>query len=128
MNETLVKYFVVLMPLIILGIKGLLKHSVGKKLNEITYGNLILELPIDILFISISFNIIYFSKSDAIIKLATIYICCQIFIAIIAVILWRHAVAEFEKKENLCAAFKFGIINFILTIPFFILITQLIMK
>ncbi|MBI5019943.1 MAG: hypothetical protein HZB59_00750 [Ignavibacteriales bacterium] len=128
MIDFLLNYFPVLIPIIILLIKSGLKHSIGKHVDEISYVDFLLDLPIDLLFVSIALNVSYIFKAGADLKVGFGMILFQFLVSIIVILVWRYASIAFKEQENITKTLGLGLTNFILTIPFFVQLTQLIVK
>lgn len=128
MAEFLLTYFPVLIPLVILLIKSGLKHSVGKHVDEISYVDLLLDLPVDLLFVSIALNVSYIFKAGADLKIGIGMILAQFLLSIIVILVWRYASIAFKEQENIKKTLCLGFTNFVITVPFFVQLTQLIVR
>jgi len=115
MIEFIAKYAIVLIPLIIFLITIGMKMSIGKALHEITWGHTILEIPIDLLFISLALTITYVSKNQSALIPGVVLMLGELFFSFVSVLLWRYS-AKCLLNEKLIRCAIIGFINYNITI------------
>lgn len=124
--------FAIVIPLLVLFIKTWMKHTIGQKVDEISYFDFLLDLPIDLLFISISMNITYLLKANLInssenIKWGLLMLIIHIAVALLSIFIWRFAKVLFKERDNFIGSACLGAANFFIVGFIFHEIVQLIL-
>lgn len=120
--EFLAKYSIVLIPVLIFLITMGMKVAIGKDLHEITFGFVILEIPVNILFISIALTITFISKNEDKASAGITLMMIQLFLAFISVVIWKFS-AKYLSDEKLFPCALLGLLNYNLTVwPLFYII------
>ncbi len=91
-----------------------MKMFTGKDIHDITYGQAFLEIPIDLLFISVTLTITFLTKSSGNVPLGVILLLFEILLALFTVIIWRHSVEKLINN-NLVSCGALGILNYIIS-------------
>lgn len=115
MIETITTYSIVLIPLFVFFLTTGMKIYVGKDLHEISYAETFLQVPVDILFISVALTITYLTKSSEHTLPGVIILLAHLMISFFSVVVWRYS-AKNLIKENLIYSGILGFLNYNLTI------------
>lgn len=115
MIETLSTYFIIIIPLFIFLITLGMKATIGKNLHEITYANTALEVPIDLLFISVALTVTYITKATNHIVPGISILFILLFIALVSVLIWKYS-SKHLINDRLLLCFFLAFINYNITI------------
>lgn len=115
MIETLSTYFIIIIPLFIFLITLGMKATIGKNLHEITYANTALEVPIDLLFISVALTVTYITKTTNNIVHGISILFILLFIALVSVLIWKYS-SKHLINDRLLLCFFLAFINYNITI------------
>jgi hypothetical protein len=88
-----------LLSILLLGLSFLLKLFIDRRTDIPIFINAILELPVDINFVGLSFTIAFIIKDSKNIESGLITFCCYLLVSIITVFLWRKSGWCFEKNK-----------------------------
>lgn len=108
--------FKFLLPLILLGLQFSLKFFIDRRATAYNFFTAILEVPISILFISLSLLSAFIIAGTGDVQKAFIYVLCILVVLIFCIFFWRRSVEHFEKK-NFGYSTSLGILNFVLSLP-----------
>lgn len=111
-----------LLPIILLCIQFFYKFFTDRRVTAYNFILEILEIPISILFISLSLIagfIISATKGNF--QLSFIYFISILILLFICILLWRRSTEHFEKK-NFWRALLLGVFNLSLSLPILIYI------
>lgn len=115
MIETLSTYFIIIIPLSIFLITLGMKATIGKSLHEITYAHTALEVPIDLLFISVALTVTYITKANDNIVPGIALLFILLLIALISVLIWKYSSKHLINDRLLLCLFL-AFINYNITI------------
>lgn len=115
MLETITNYSIILIPTFVFFITIGMKIYVGKDLHEVAYAQTFLQLPVDILFISVALTITFLTKNVENTVPGLVILLMQLFISFLVVIIWRYS-AKNLLNENLVVCGLLGILNYNLTL------------
>lgn len=90
----------IILPIVLLGISFLLKLVVDRNIDGPAFINAICELPVDILFLSLSFSIAFTITDSANISKGLFYCFIGLAISILVVIIWRRTLHYFSLKRK----------------------------
>ncbi|PXX98847.1 hypothetical protein DF185_15845 [Marinifilum breve] len=92
-----------------------MKMYTGKDLHDITYAQTALEIPVDLLFISVTLTITFLTKEASNITPGIILLLTEILLAFFTVIIWRYSVEKLINN-NLIPCGLLGLLNYNLSI------------
>ena len=92
-----------------------MKATIGKNLHEITYAHTALEVPVDLLFISVALTVTYITKSNNNIVPGISLLFMLLFISLVSIIIWKYS-SKHLNKENLFYCLLLAFFNYNLTI------------
>ena len=106
----------IVLPIAVLFLSFLLKLCIDRSIEVPLFVRSIYELPVDIIFLTISFLVAYTISSNNNLKNNGLYYCfIFLIVSIVNVIIWRRAVKLFEVNRILWSILLTGI-NFAGTI------------
>ena len=115
MIETLSNYFIIIIPLFIYLITLGMKAAIGKNLHEITYAHTALEIPVDLLFISVALTVTFITKANSNIVPGISLLFMLLFISLLSVLIWKYSTKHLiNDRLKLC--FLLAFINYNITI------------
>lgn len=92
-----------------------MKVYVGKDLHEVSIMQTILQIPVDILFISVALTITYLSVHNEHMQAGIIILLAHLVISFFSVICWRYSAKHLiDQKLFYCGIL--GFVNYNLTI------------
>lgn len=91
----------VILPIILLGISFLLKLVVDRNIDVPSAINAICELPVDILFLALSFSIAFTITASTNNPEGLLYCFVGLAISILVVLIWRRTVHYFIIKSKI---------------------------
>ena len=106
----------ILLPVILLGLQFSFKYFIDRRATAFNFVISILELPLSISFLALSFFSALIIAAKGQILEGLIFLLITIIFSVVCVFLWRRSVENFEK-ENFKKAFILGTLNIILSIP-----------
>lgn len=90
----------IILPLTLLLIGFLLKLFIGKNIETPSLIQALCELPVDIIFLALSFAIA-FTISNSVNQASGLFYCfAGIAVAILVVVLWRISISQYLKKNK----------------------------
>lgn len=110
--------FKILLPIILLGLQFSLKYFIDRRATAYNFITSILEIPISILFISISLLSGYIIAELYDIQKAFIFVLLILVIISFCIFFWRRSIEHFEKK-NFGYTASLGILNLVISLPIF---------
>lgn len=113
--------FKIILPLILLGLQFSLKYFIDRRATAYNFATSILEIPVSILFISISLLSGYIIAELYDIQSAFLYLLGILVIVTFCVFFWRRSIEHFEKKNFVYSALL-GILNLVISLPILIFI------
>lgn len=90
----------IILPITLLFLAFVLKLSIDRSIEVPNIIQAICELPVDMIFLSISFLIAYTISKQTDPSEGLFFTIAFIVIAVLTVILWRKSLRLFEKKNN----------------------------
>lgn len=88
-----------ILSILLLGLSFLLKLFVDRRTDIPIFINAILELPVDINFVGLSFTIAFIIKDTKNIESGLLTFFCYLLVSIITVFLWRKSGWCFEQNK-----------------------------
>ncbi|MEN2414221.1 hypothetical protein [Flavobacterium mesophilum] len=113
--------FKIILPLVLLGVQFSLKYFIDRRATAYNFATSILEIPISILFISISLLSGYIIAELYNVQTAFLYLLGIIVIVIFCIFFWRRSIEHLENK-NFGYSIMLGILNLIISLPILIFI------
>lgn len=113
--------FKFLLPFILLGIQFSLKYFIDRRATAFNFFVALLEVPINMFFISLSLLAGFIIAGSGNIQKAFIFFLMILLILIFCIFFWRRSVELFQN-ENYVKSFLLGFLNFILSLPVIIYI------
>lgn len=104
-----------ILSILLLGLSFLLKLFVDRRTDIPIFINAILELPVDINFVGLSFTIAYIIKDINNVGNGLLTFFCYLLVSILTVFLWRKSGWCFETNKYWWTVFL-AAINFLLSI------------
>jgi len=108
--------FKFLLPIILLGIQFSLKFFIDRRATAFNFVTSILEVPINIFFISLALLAALIISGNGDIQKAFMLSLGILFVLIFSIFFWRRSVEHFEKK-NFVWSFCLGFLNWALALP-----------
>ena len=105
MNSIFIKYSVWILPLLIIVLSLLLKMFVNRTTSAPQFLAGVLELPIDIVFLSMSLTVAYSISKVENVALGTSWLVLCFVIAIVSVVFWRMSLRFFEDNKSIHCIF-----------------------
>ena len=102
-------YIEIALPLALLFLAFLLKLLIDRSADRPMLGAAILELPVDIIFLSISLIVAFTISNPSNIKEGLFSFVVYIIISIFVVFLWRRSVSAFESNQYILCPILAGI-------------------
>ncbi len=106
----------IVLPLILLVLQFSLKYFIDRKATVFNFVISILEVPLSIIFLGLSFFAAYVMTSETNIDQGFIWFLVTLFLAIISIFIWRRSVHQFEN-ERFISATLLGILNLFISVP-----------
>lgn len=108
--------FKYLLPIVLLGLQFSLKFLIDRRATAFNFFTALLEIPISILFITLSLLSAFIIAGKGNVQSAFIFFPSIIVVLIFCLLFWRRAVEHFEKK-NLGYTTCLAVLNFVLSLP-----------
>jgi hypothetical protein len=119
--------FKFLLPLILLGIQFSLKLFIDRRATAFNFTTSILEVPINIFFISLALLSALIISGSGDIQKAFILSLLLLPALIISIFLWRRSVEHFENKRFFLSS-VLGILNYVLALPTIVYVIYFLMN
>lgn len=104
-----------ILSIILVGLSFLLKLFVDRKTDMPIFINCLLELPVDLNFLGLSFIIAYIIRDPKNSATGMLYFGSYLLISILTVFMWRRSCHCFSLNDNKWTAFL-GVLNFIISV------------
>lgn len=108
--------FKIMLPLILLGLQFSMKYFIDRRATFFNFATSILEIPISVLFVSISLLSGYIIAQLYDIQMAFIYVLGILVITSFCIFFWKRSVEHFERK-NFGYSSMLAVLNFIISLP-----------
>jgi hypothetical protein len=108
--------FKILLPIILLALQIALKFFVGRKPTVPNFVAALLEVPVSIIFTSLSLIAGFLIAGNGNAQQLFIYFLGILIFAVIAVFLWRLSIDKFDNEKFLSAIFLGGV-NIAISLP-----------
>jgi len=119
--------FKFLLPLILLGLQLSLKFFIDRRATAYNFFTAILEVPVSILFISLSLLSAFIIAGKGDLQMGFIYVLLILVVLTFCIFFWRRSVEHFER-ENFGYSTCLGILNLILSLPILLYIVYFLIN
>lgn len=121
MSDKIVNLYPVIFPIFLIALKYILKQSIGHRITILKIIDSLIDLPFDLVFVSVSLNAAYLVKAnDNESKLSVLLLVSQIIFALI-IIIFSKETKELIKEEKFWIAGLYSVINYILGLGFLLI-------
>lgn len=108
-----------ILPIILLGVQFSLKLFIDRRVTGFNFVTSILEVPINMFFVSLSLLAAFIIRGSGDIQNVFIIFLIILVILMFGIFIWRRSLDHFER-ENFWSAFGLGVLNLILSVPILI--------
>lgn len=103
-------------PVLLLALLFAFKVLIGQSVSVVVFIRTLLELPIDIVFVSLSFIVAFILFSGPDVSAGLRYFIIYIIVAALVVFLCRRSVQTFES-DRAARTIGLGVLNYLICIP-----------
>lgn len=108
--------FKFLLPVILLALQVALKFFIDRRATAFNFVTALLEVPISILFLSLSLLAGYIINGKGDVHFAFCSFITLIILLVFCIFFWRRSVDNFERK-NFWSAISLGGLNYVISLP-----------